>query len=102
MTADILDLARLCNEQATDDRFLFDLAHPLQLIYKGGDYWYLRGTSVTGGVLMDRWRQLDADALSSDHDRCYGIVWTDDPEVALARLLELEHRRGEHRAQEKP
>jgi len=90
----LVTLAALCNERTTDGRFLFDLTRPLQLAYEGGDYWYLRGTSVTGGVLMQRWRQVRDDALPTDLDRYNGIEWTDDANTALDRLLELERRRA--------
>jgi hypothetical protein len=93
MTDDMIDLARLCNERVPDDRVTYDLTHPLQLTYKDDDYWYLRGTSVRGDVLMHRWRQVRADAFLTDLDRYNGIEWTDDPNVALGRLLELERLR---------
>jgi hypothetical protein len=100
---DLLTLAALCNERMADDRYAFNLTRPLQLAYEGGDYWYLRGTSVLGEVLHHSWVQGRTDARPSfpaDLDRYDGIEWTDDANTALDRLLELERRHAA--AKEKP
>jgi hypothetical protein len=95
---DLRALAALCNERRDgDDRFAFDLDRPLQLEDSTGFYWRLWGTSRTGFDLCTQWPAPPDDGREdyrADLDRCRGIEGTNDPEVALDRLLELERRRA--------
>jgi hypothetical protein len=99
LSDDVLhELARLSNgNRPHDDRFIFDLSRPLRLVYGGGAYWELWGVSLVGGALQHVWVQCDTGGcpyLVSKLERCHGIEWTEDPLVALERLLELELRRA--------
>ncbi len=96
--ADLLALAALCNERATDDRCIYDLTHPLRLAYEGGDYWYLWGRTPTGGVVNHAWVAVQLEGQPARYreelERCHGIEATLDAEVALDRLLAVERRRA--------
>ena len=99
LSDDVLhELARLSNgNRPHDDRFIFDLARPLRLVYDGGAYWGLWGVSLVGEALHHVWVQGDTRGrprLVAELERCHGIEWTEDPLVALERLLELERRRA--------
>lgn len=93
---DLLALASLCNDRATDDRFAFNLDRPLRLVLDAENYWYLWGTSTAGAVLNHAWVAVQLEGQPAhyreDLERCHGIEATLDPEVALDRLLELERR----------
>lgn len=95
---DLLTLAALCNERATDDRCVYDLTRPLRLAYEGGDYWYLWGTATTGTVLQYSWVAVQLEGQPERYreelERCYGIEATISAEVALDRLLAVERRRA--------
>lgn len=95
--SELVALAALCNERATDDRYTFDLTRPLRLAYEGGHYWHLWGTSVMGGVLNHMWVAVQLEGqperYREDLERNHGIEATLDPEVALDRLLEVERKR---------
>ena len=96
--ADLLALAALCNDHATDDRFVYDLTRPLQLAYEGGHYWYLWGRTPTGGVVNHAWVAVQLEGQPARYreelEQCHGIEATLDPEVALDRLLAVERRRA--------
>jgi hypothetical protein len=95
---DLLTLAALCNERATDNRCVYDLTRPLRLAYEGGDYWYLWGTATTGTVLQYSWVAVQLEGQPERYreelERCYGIEATLNAEVALDRLLAVERRRA--------
>jgi len=95
---DLLTLAALGNERATDDRYIIDLTRPLQLAYEGGHYWYLNGTSVAGTAVQHAWVAVQLEGQPERYreelERCHGIEATLDAEVALDRLLAVERRRA--------
>ena len=95
---DLLELARLCNERATEDRYTLDLTRPLRLALDGEHYWYLWGRTPAGGVLNHMWVSVQLEGqperYRKDLERCYGIEATLDAEVALDRLLAVERKRA--------
>jgi hypothetical protein len=95
--SELVALAALCNAREADDSYCYNLARPLRLVLDAENYWYLWGTSITGGVLNNMWVAVQLEGQPAhyreDLERNLGIEATLDPEVALDRLLEVERSR---------
>jgi hypothetical protein len=92
---DLRTLAQLCNRTVID-LFCFDLAHELGFVRdRSGHWWDLHGRSLRGGFVRRTWMNAppsDRPDYREVLERCRAIEATDDPAVALARILDLEHR----------
>ena len=96
MTQDDLQaLAALCNARVTD-LYCFDLTQDLRLVLDSSTHWWeLHGRSLRGGIVRRTW--LNAPFHSRPDyrealERVCGIEATDDPAVALDRIMDLEQR----------
>jgi NTP pyrophosphatase (non-canonical NTP hydrolase) len=90
---DLRFLAARCNARFTD-LFCFDLTQDLRFVLSD-HFWELHGRGMRCGIVRQIWLNAPPNDRPDYREvlaRCQGIESTDDPAVALARILDLEHR----------